>query len=350
MKVRRVKEEKRSDINKEINKEKRELLKKIGLVGGLAFLSSLVPSKAEVLINNSGVFKDGMEYSMGGIPYRIVAASNASAESKAKADYVCDGTNDEVEIRQAIADIDSAGGGIVFLTEGTFNLQDNCYTSNLSNPLIVLGSGWNTTRINFSASCYFIYSSVTNMSKGIVLRDIKFTNPSTSSKGCIFGGNSGESSGNILIQNCRFEKVAYFIQRALSGNNIMENVYIKDMIRIFTFSVANCNYEWKFINSYISSTSIFKAGIANSNVSFYNSYISSTSKWSDYDHSFDAIYIYNSVVNIPTLNMKGGNFYIYNSKIENLGGMQGGNLLLINSEIKSVSDLDKVNLTIGSIL
>ena len=38
------------------------------------------------------------------------------------ADYVCDGANDEVQINQAITAVATAGGGIVYLKEGTYEL------------------------------------------------------------------------------------------------------------------------------------------------------------------------------------------------------------------------------------
>jgi hypothetical protein len=47
----------------------------------------------------------------------VVAASDSSEKSKAQADYVCDGINDEVEILNAVADI---GTGTVYLTSGNF--------------------------------------------------------------------------------------------------------------------------------------------------------------------------------------------------------------------------------------
>ncbi len=51
----------------------------------------------------------------------IVAASDSYPNSAAQADYVCDGTNDEVQIQAAI-DALPAGGGKVSLSEGIFNL------------------------------------------------------------------------------------------------------------------------------------------------------------------------------------------------------------------------------------
>jgi hypothetical protein len=51
-----------------------------------------------------------------------VAASDSSPQSKAQADYVCNGIDDQVEIQAAI-DALSASGGKVVLSEGTFNLS-----------------------------------------------------------------------------------------------------------------------------------------------------------------------------------------------------------------------------------
>ena len=54
----------------------------------------------------------------------MVAASNAPAHVKAQADYVCDGTADDVEIQAAIDALHPApfGSGKVQLSEGQFNL------------------------------------------------------------------------------------------------------------------------------------------------------------------------------------------------------------------------------------
>jgi hypothetical protein len=52
----------------------------------------------------------------------VVAASNASAQSIAQADYVCDGINDEETIQSAFDALPSDGGHIV-LSEGTFYVR-----------------------------------------------------------------------------------------------------------------------------------------------------------------------------------------------------------------------------------
>ena len=50
----------------------------------------------------------------------VVAASNASTRSKDKADFVCDGTDDDVTIQAAFASLGSQGGKVV-LSEGLFH-------------------------------------------------------------------------------------------------------------------------------------------------------------------------------------------------------------------------------------
>jgi hypothetical protein len=57
----------------------------------------------------------------------VVAASNATAAEKAGADYVCDGTADEVQIQAAIDALPATGGSVV-LSDGTFNTSTQIYS------------------------------------------------------------------------------------------------------------------------------------------------------------------------------------------------------------------------------
>lgn len=70
---------------------------------------------------------------------RVVAASNASSRNQIAADYLCDGTADEVQINAAIADV-AAFGGKVLLTEGTFTLAAPILLND--HGLILEGVGW----------------------------------------------------------------------------------------------------------------------------------------------------------------------------------------------------------------
>lgn len=80
----------------------------------------------------------------GGSYYRLIAASDSSSDVKSKADYVCDGSQDQVEIQTAINAAQLEGGGVIQLSEGSFNLSSPIIingTTNEDNPLTVTLKG-----------------------------------------------------------------------------------------------------------------------------------------------------------------------------------------------------------------
>ena len=90
-----------------------------------------------------------------------VAANNASDASKGRADYVCDGTADDVEI-QAALDALPATGGVVQLSEGLFTTTSAIdFTDNSGSSLV--GAGMEATKIKLAngANCNIIYSNPT---------------------------------------------------------------------------------------------------------------------------------------------------------------------------------------------
>lgn len=65
----------------------------------------------------------------------MVAANDANARVKNQADYLCDGTADEVQINSAIADL-PAGGGNIILSEGEFNFANSVRNTTLDSVTI----------------------------------------------------------------------------------------------------------------------------------------------------------------------------------------------------------------------
>lgn len=70
-----------------------------------------------------------------------VAASDSSSASKAQADYVCDGTGDQVEIMAAISAL-PATGGTVLLLEGNYSVSAPIMIT--KDFLCLEGQGWST--------------------------------------------------------------------------------------------------------------------------------------------------------------------------------------------------------------
>lgn len=83
----------------------------------------------------------------GHIPSLFVASVDASDADKAVADYVCDGTNDHVDINAAIADCaaSDAGTGRVLLSAGTFYIAGNITLDSIHLAGMGRGSTWLAT-------------------------------------------------------------------------------------------------------------------------------------------------------------------------------------------------------------
>lgn len=83
---------------------------------------------------------------------RYVVATNASAREKARADYLCDGIADQVQIQAAIDAAQAEGGGIVQLSVGQYNLSapveiNGTVDEDDPRTVILRGVGKNATKL-----------------------------------------------------------------------------------------------------------------------------------------------------------------------------------------------------------
>jgi len=116
----------------------------------------------------------------------VVAASNAPANVKAQADFVCDGVADDVEIQAAIDKLDSEGGEIYL--HGVFFVDDAIVVEN--KPIVFRGCGVNWYWSGYPGDNYvgtMIVPSEDNTGAGASsLFVYRSSNPGTS--GMYFGG------------------------------------------------------------------------------------------------------------------------------------------------------------------
>ncbi len=95
----------------------------------------------------------------------IVAASDASASSKATANYVCDGSGDQTELNAALA-----SGGEVVMTEGTFRTSGTVYVKSGN---IFRGQGPDKTVLSMAGD----YAARVDIAQsGVTVSDFKITN------------------------------------------------------------------------------------------------------------------------------------------------------------------------------
>lgn len=119
----------------------------------------------------------------------VVAASDSSAKSKAQADYVCDGTNDEAEIQAAITALPAIGGSILIL-EGNYSKGAAAGITIPSNTNIILSSGAIITLANGinADACIFTNSDAVNGNKNI----------SITGYGILRGNEANQTTGDMF--------------------------------------------------------------------------------------------------------------------------------------------------------
>lgn len=154
---------------------------------------------------------------VGGGQSVIVAASNASASARARADYRCDGVADEAEINVAINSLSTAPQGRVVLSEGLFSISSDITILYDNIALVGVGRGargggappLGGTRISPTAD--FAGSAFVNVQSSgdtktlacVLLRDfvVDGTNLSGPFDGVIFRGNRGVLD-NVYVTRC----------------------------------------------------------------------------------------------------------------------------------------------------
>jgi len=173
-----------------------------------------------------------------------VAANNTAATPKANADYVCDGTADNVEIQAAIDAVMqyASGGGEVVLLAGTYNMAANA-TVSLGHP----SDGTNTYRCNlrFERGAKLLGTSHTGTTPVLKIEsaDCMVFNPwiqGSGSKGngtgICFGGDTTNYGGrytktvyrssvwNPFITNCR-NGITFAVDKLGTSSSGDNNVY-----------------------------------------------------------------------------------------------------------------------------
>ncbi|HEY9300359.1 MAG TPA: right-handed parallel beta-helix repeat-containing protein, partial [Phormidium sp.] len=96
-------------------------------------------------ITGNPLYDQGEKYSLIFQPHdatKTVAVASSTSANKGGADFLTDGTSDQIEINKAIEQVGKAGGGTVLLLDGTFNITDNILTT--YDNVTLTGVGWNT--------------------------------------------------------------------------------------------------------------------------------------------------------------------------------------------------------------
>lgn len=131
-----------------------------------------------------------------GVPTVVVAASDSL--NKASADYICDGTDDDVEINAALNRIDVVGG-VCFLMEGAFKISSPIV---LATPGLELrGSGWHSV-INAGTNCVASSGYILAGSSGVGVKGIRIVDLTIRGNQTVY--TSANNNGIWVDNACQF--------------------------------------------------------------------------------------------------------------------------------------------------
>jgi len=174
----------------------------------------------------------------------LVAASDASSRAKSHADYVCDGTADDVEIQEAIDSLPVAGGKI-YLSEGTFNITSKI---SIPNDVWLQGFGFSTVIDSGTLTTIVLENSDTSIGNSqIVITDLKLdvssmasdksaihlkkVNHSYVSNVYIVGGGEGEyGEHGIYLETVAHSRIVNVTIETVNNNSIIIGQGCSDII------------------------------------------------------------------------------------------------------------------------
>ena len=183
---------------------------------------------------------------------KVVAASDSLDTSNA--DYVCDGTDDQVEIQQAIDAVANAGGGTVKLLEGTYNIAA---TIDMKDNVVLKGSGYGTyLKAVAGISQWIIHGGTTSFIKHTKIQNMRIENTDVSSVRLI-----AEFFDDIEISGCYFKNTKTDIFYAKFFHSSIHDNYFGGTQ--YTWSADGYSEDTVFANNVIGGGLSFSGGSNN---------------------------------------------------------------------------------------
>jgi len=209
------------------------------LIGGISCTETTGPSPTPMSTAMPGPSSTPTPTALPNGSVVVVAAYNAS--SKSGADYLCDGTDDQVQIQKAIN-----SGKAITLTDGTFNLSGEL---SLSSNLFIDGQG-NKTTLVFSTKEFLIADGA----NPVTLEDISVR--STTGHGGIYMRHCS----NVKILNCTFDGLLVQITGGTTPNDYTtidtDNVlvqyctFMNSPRGIGNFALGNAAKNFRILDNY----------------------------------------------------------------------------------------------------
>ena len=184
-----------------------------------------------VLTKNSGTSGDySWKESQGGAGANAIFAATVGFSD---ADYICDGTDDDVQIQAAMDAVDAAGGGTVYIKAGTYNTTSEITV--WSNTQVV-GAGRGATNINPKGipTAQYVFAFTTDYpnpgNEDITFRDMSILGMFT--HGSFISGSFGVNPSRNGIRASNVKRVLIdnmYFEECSNATTIGLNQYFADL-------------------------------------------------------------------------------------------------------------------------
>lgn len=166
----------------------------------------------------------------------VVAASDASAKSKAGADYVCDGEDDGSIINSAIDSLGS--GGTLELTEGNYILSIGILIS--KSDVTISGKGTSTIfKTNSSSSSLVLFGNSSTATTGITIKNI-LIDGSDRSTGIDLSSTNNVNLSGVEIKNTWITLRLTGVKNSIvNGCKIHDNTLVGSGINVGSLNMDN---------------------------------------------------------------------------------------------------------------
>jgi parallel beta-helix repeat protein len=246
---------------------------------------------------------------------RFVVGTSTSGWTEKDCDYLCDGTDDQVEIIQALNDLPATGGEVVIL-DGTYNITASI---NIPKDNVSLRGNGNATILKR------MYNS-TNTDSGSTAKGLITLNGKSGCKiqGLQIDGNKATYTASYNSGIHLYSSSNNTVTSNTCNNNNNSGIYLFSSSSDNTVTGNTCNNNYYGISLYSSSNNTVTGNIYNNNnYGIYLSALSSdnTVTGNTCDNNNYGIHLYSSSNNTVTSNTYNNNnsygIYLYSSSNNN---------------------------------
>jgi len=178
----------------------------------------------------------------------VVAASDSSAKSKAQADYVCDGTDDQVEIQAAIDALPDNGGRIILL-EGIYHISETINLNKTHTQIYGMGSYATRIELDDHSDCDMLL--IGNSGEHLMfcgLSDLSFHSSSGNQAGTVHAIKiSGWKVSDLHINRVIVNGVRGAGLSIRTSNDTYDGTI--EYMSYWNFWITNCLFEYALLSA-----------------------------------------------------------------------------------------------------